>query len=60
MVVKHDKPFLTPKEAAKILKVSRCTIYRWLRREWITGITLPSGAKRITRASVDKVLDTGK
>lgn len=47
---------LTPKEAAKVLGVSRCTVYRWLKRGWLTEISLPSGCIRIPRASVDVVL----
>jgi len=47
---------LTTKEAAKLLGVARCTIYRWLNRHWITGITLPNGTIRVIRDSIDKVL----
>ena len=47
---------LTPKEAARIIGVARCTIYRWLKAGWITGITLPNGTIRIPKAVVDKVL----
>lgn len=47
---------LTTKEAAKLLGVARCTVYRWLNRNWITGITLPNGTIRVFRESIDRVL----
>ena len=47
---------LTPKEAAKVLGVSRCTIYRWLGRNWLVKVVLPNGTIRIPRTSIDTVL----
>ncbi len=47
---------MTTKEAAKLLGMSRCSVYRWLNRGWITGITLPNGTIRVIRTSIDKVL----
>ena len=55
MVTTRDG-LLTPKEAAKLLEVSRCTVYRWLKRKWLIGIRLPNGTVRIPRASIDVVL----
>lgn len=54
---KHEHELLTVKEAAKMLGVSRWTIYRWLQREWIVGITLPNRQKRILRASIVNLLE---
>ncbi len=47
---------ITTKEAARLLHVSRCTIYRWLKRDWLVGITLPNGTIRIARMSVEKAM----
>ena len=34
----HDSPYLTPREAAAILKVDRRTVYEWLRSGSIPAI----------------------
>lgn len=47
---------LTAKEAAKLLGVARCTLYRWIKREWIVGIFLPNGTIRIPQAVIDSML----
>lgn len=47
---------VTTKEAAKLLGISRCTLYRWLKRDWITGIKLPNGTIRIARVSIDRAM----
>jgi len=47
---------LTPKEAAKVLGIARCSIYRWIKNGWIVGITLPNGTIRIPKAVVERVL----
>jgi len=58
LVTTTDKTnmLLTPKEAAKMLGVSRCTIYRWLKRGWLIKIYLPNGCIRIPQGSIDVVL----
>ena len=40
--------------AARIWRVSRTTIYRWMRKRLIEWIELPSGAKRIYLDSLFK------
>lgn len=47
---------LTAKEAAQMLGISRCTLYRWLQHDWIAGITLPNGTIRIARITVEQLL----
>jgi excisionase family DNA binding protein len=51
---------VTAREAAKLLGVSKCTVYRWLKRGWIVGITLPNGTKRIPRVSIERMLAGAK
>uniref|UniRef100_A0A6H1Z7P0 Putative DNA binding, helix-turn-helix domain containing protein n=1 Tax=viral metagenome TaxID=1070528 RepID=A0A6H1Z7P0_9ZZZZ len=55
-MVTTDTKLLTTKEAAEILGVAKCTIYRWLNRGWLCSITLPNGNKRIPKVAVDKAL----
>ena len=50
---------LTVKQAAKELGISKCTIYRWVKREWIVYMRLPNGTIRIPPASIRNVLLTG-
>ena len=47
---------VTPKVAAKVLGVSTYTVYRWLKRGWLDGITLPNGTKRVSWTSLNRVL----
>lgn len=51
-----DSSLLTTKETAKILGVSKWTIYRWCKRGWLVSITLPNGTIRVARTSLDNVL----
>jgi len=51
-----NNKFLTTKEVAEILGVSRCTIYRWCKRGWLVRIVLPNKTFRIVRASLDKAM----
>lgn len=44
---------LTPTEAAAILRVSKSTIYRWIRAGKVPYIRLPSGDVRIDEAKLD-------
>ena len=47
---------LTVKRAAKELGMSKCSVYRWVKRGWLIHIRQPNGDIRILRASVDKIL----
>lgn len=47
---------LTPKETAKILGISKCSCYRWIKRGWLVKITMPNGTIRIPRVMVDRIL----
>jgi predicted site-specific integrase-resolvase len=56
MVTETAETFVPAKEAAKILGVSTCTIYRWRRRGWIDGVTLPNGTIRIPNGAIERIL----
>ncbi len=43
-------------DVAKMLNVSRVTIYEWIRTGKIKFITLPNDKKRISQSEVDKIL----
>ncbi len=47
---------LTVKQAAKELGVSKCTIYRWVKRKWLMYVRLPNGTIRIMRISINAAL----
>ena len=47
---------LTIKQAAGELSVSRCTVYRWVKRGWLSFVRLPNGTIRIHWDSVNKIL----
>jgi len=47
---------LTVKQAAKELKMSKCSVYRWVKRNWIAHVKLPNGTIRIVRTSVNRIL----
>ena len=51
-----DNGLLTPKEAAKLLGIARCSLYRWIKRDLIAHIYLPNGTIRIPKAVVERVL----
>lgn len=50
---------LTIKQAAKELGISKCSVYRWVKRGWLINTRMPNGTIRILRASINAVL-TGK
>lgn len=50
---------LTVKQAARTLGMSKCSVYRWVKRGWFVSYTLPNGTIRIPRDCVDRIL-TGK
>ena len=47
---------LTVKQAAKELGISKCSVYRWVKRRWIAHAKMPNGTIRIPRTSVNKIL----
>ncbi len=47
---------LTVKQAARELSMSKCSVYRWVKRKWLVSYTLPNGTIRIPQDSIDKVL----
>jgi len=47
---------LTPKEAARRLKLDRLTIYRWVKSGRLKAKRLPGGHLRIGIAEIDKIL----
>jgi excisionase family DNA binding protein len=51
--VKRRATLLTPLEVAEILRISRSTIYRWIRAGTIPLIRLPSGDVRIDEDELD-------
>lgn len=48
--------WLSVRETAEILGISKCTLYRWIKRKWIFGVTLPNGTIRISLESVEEIL----
>jgi excisionase family DNA binding protein len=55
----EDKPdeLMTTPEVARILRVSRATVARYVRLGQLPAIRLPSGVIRIPRSAVQKLLD---
>ena len=49
---------LTVKRAARELGMSKCSIYRWVKRGWLAYIRLPNGTIRIPRTAIIVVLGT--
>uniref|UniRef100_A0A6M3J4B1 Putative DNA binding, helix-turn-helix domain containing protein n=1 Tax=viral metagenome TaxID=1070528 RepID=A0A6M3J4B1_9ZZZZ len=56
MVTTITNGLLTPREAAKLLKISKCSTYRWIKRGWLPKVTMPNGTFRIPRVVVDRIL----
>ncbi len=52
--------WLTTKEAAAYLKVSRMTIYRWCADGTLRYHELPKVGRRFDRADLDRVLRQGR
>jgi excisionase family DNA binding protein len=46
----------TTGQAAQILGVNVSTIQDWIARDYLEGWRLPSGHRRVSRESVDKIL----
>jgi excisionase family DNA binding protein len=54
-----DGKYLTPKDAADILKVNRRTIYSWLKSGKLSGSRLSPRITRIPQSEIDRVLADG-
>ena len=54
MVISVD--LVTVKQAAKALSISKCSVYRWVKRGWIVAVHLPNGTIRILQTSIDRIL----
>ena len=50
----QGREYLSPREAAEWLGVSRASIYRWLREEGLRGYRLPSGKLVIVRRDLEE------
>ena len=48
---------LTSQEAADMLGVARCTIYRWIDKKWIVAIRYPNKTFRIPKTAVNRMMD---
>jgi len=55
MVPKIPDKFLTPKETAIILGITRNSVYRWFKCGWLTGRRLPNGGIRISKECVGQM-----
>jgi excisionase family DNA binding protein len=47
---------LTTNEAARMLRVSRATVTRWVRLGQLRAVRLPSGGIRIPRKEIERLL----
>jgi excisionase family DNA binding protein len=47
---------LTTLEAAKMLRVGRSTLLRWIQLDQIKAVRLPSGQYRVPREEIDRLL----
>jgi len=46
----------TLEEVAKMLGLSRRTMYRWVRRGWISIVVLPNGQIRVPSSEIEKLV----
>jgi excisionase family DNA binding protein len=53
-----EQPLLRVDEVAKLLNVSRWTVYRWIEEGRLQGTKLNRGSLRIFRASVDELVQS--
>ncbi|KKL16986.1 hypothetical protein LCGC14_2490090 [marine sediment metagenome] len=51
-----DNELLTLKKAAKKLGISKCTLYRWVNKDWIRYVRLPNSSIRIPQDAIDSIL----
>lgn len=50
-----DKKFLKPREAAKMLGVSRHTVYAWIRKGKLKAYKTPGGRMMVSREEVENL-----
>lgn len=51
------KPIMTIPEVAEILKISKCTVWRYIRRRLIAVVILPGNDYRILENDLKKFID---
>ena len=51
----RDEKWMRAGEAAKILKISRQTLYRWTLKGYIIGLKQPSGQHKYEESEVERV-----
>jgi excisionase family DNA binding protein len=54
--VKKVERLLTSEEVCETLKISKPTLYRWIRRGWIRAVTLPGQRIRIPEEEIRKIV----
>ncbi len=54
-----DHQVFTVDEAAEYLRVSRPTVYRWMRDGDLPFYVLPKGGRRLKKEDLDKLLKPG-
>jgi excisionase family DNA binding protein len=54
--VKKVERLLTSEEVCEALKISKPTLYRWIRRGWIRAVTLPGQRIRIPEEEIRKIV----
>lgn len=50
------EPYVSVREAAEILGMTKCTVYRWIKRGWLLAHTLPNGEFRISRTELQNAI----
>ncbi len=50
---------LTPKEASKLLGISRRTLRDWVRKGIIRAVYLPTGRIRIPESEIQRIIEEG-
>ncbi len=56
----ENDPYISVKEAAKMLGVSTATIRQWCDKGIIKCLRLPTGFRRIKRSEIEKILKSEK
>jgi excisionase family DNA binding protein len=55
-----DAPLLRVYEAARVLKVSKWTVYRWIEEGRLEATKIGRGSLRIFRASVEALIESNR
>ncbi len=56
MLEHEEQKLTTPEEAARLLKVSRWTIYRWIKEGRLQATKISKGSLRIFRSSIQRLI----